>query len=86
MKERQQHLWVFRQASELVSGDNAQLKKLLQTRAPPKTPLTPTKAALPGLTSDLEDFKVPSYDSAQHEGLCAVNFDDRTYMLLPILT
>lgn len=27
-----------------------------------------------------------SYDSAQHEGLCAVNFDDRTYMLLPILT
>lgn len=36
------------------------MKKLLQTKAPPKSPLTPTKAALPGLTSDIEDFKVLS--------------------------
>ena len=49
----------FRQASELVPEGNVPLKKLLQTKAAPRTPLNPMKAALPGLTSDLEDFKVP---------------------------
>ena len=47
-----------RQAQEVVDPSNASLRALLHTKAPPKTPLVPLRAAVGPPTNDLDDFKV----------------------------
>jgi len=49
----------YRQAHEYVAASNKELKRLLATKAPPKTPGVALPGAAAAPKNDLDEFKVP---------------------------